>query len=185
MEGGPLVAVFGGSEPRPGDPVYDDALETARFLGSHGFSVVTGGYGGVMEAACRGANEAGARSVGVTCAAFDGEEPNRWLSERVEEEDLFTRTRRLLELAEGFLVFAGRSGTLAEVAFIWALHRARHAPPRPVALAGEGWGRILDLLTAEGFLEERVRAETTFHPDGPSAARWLADRLAGGAGADA
>jgi len=173
----PTVAVFGGADPGPEDVLYGEARASAGILASRGCGVVTGGYGGIMEAASRGAGEAGGRVTAVTCSTFGELEPNRWVEDVVPEEDLFTRTRRLIELADAFLVFRGRSGTLSEVSFLWALVRGRQASSKPVALVGESWGRIFRALVAEEVLEGRVRRNTSVHPDGRAAALWLAGRL--------
>ena len=70
------VAVFGSSEPAEGDTLYDTARRLGGLLARCGYRVVTGGYGGVMEAACRGAREAGGATVGVTCSIFRDRTPN-------------------------------------------------------------------------------------------------------------
>jgi uncharacterized protein (TIGR00730 family) len=171
------VAVFGGSEHGPGTAWYGEAREAAGILAGAGASVVTGGYGGIMEAASRGASEAGGRVVAVTTRAFPHERPNRWIDEEVAEEDLFGRTRRLIELADAFLLFPGRSGTLSEAAFVWALVRAGHARSRPVAAVGEGWASVLESLEATGLLEPPAARSTRRHATGAEAARWLAGQL--------
>lgn len=175
----PTVSIFGGADRGSEDSLYADALAAAAVLAEGGCGVATGGYGGIMEAASRGARQAGGQVLGVTSPVFQESEPNDWIGEVLTEEDLFTRTRRLIHLADAFLVYPGRSGTLSEVFFVWALVRARQAPPRPVALVGERWGRLLEIFVREDILEERVRRGTALHTDGPSAARWLLERLAG------
>ena len=62
-----IVSVFGSAAPLPGQPLYQVGLELGRLLGEQGFSVMTGGYCGTMEAVSRGANEAGSNVIGVTC----------------------------------------------------------------------------------------------------------------------
>jgi uncharacterized protein (TIGR00730 family) len=174
---GPSVAVFGGSEHGPGTGWYEEAREAGAILAGSGAAVVTGGYGGIMEAASRGAAEAGGRVVAVTTRAFPEERPNRWIGEEHREDDLYGRTRRLIELADAFLLFPGRSGTLAEAAFLWALVRAGSAESRPVAAVGEAWAALLGCLGETGLLETPALETTRRHGSGPDAARWLAGRL--------
>jgi uncharacterized protein (TIGR00730 family) len=148
------VAVFGSSEPRPGEAAYETARQLGAAFASRGLAVVNGGYGGVMEAASRGAREAGGRVIGVTTSLFAGRGTgNAWLSETVCEPDLFLRTRTLVARAGGFVVLPGKSGTLAELAFLWALHRAGELGPRPIVLLGEGWRRLLGSLRELEVLE--------------------------------
>ncbi len=147
------IAVFGSSEPAPGDPLYEQARRLGGLIASGGHVLVTGGYGGVMEAACAGAVEAGGRTIGVTCGIFAGREPNRFLSEEIRADDLFGRTQKLIELAGGFVVLHGKSGTLAELALLWALDRAGCLDRRPVVLLGDGWGALLAFLQRSEMLE--------------------------------
>ena len=155
------VAIFGSSEPVPGEPLYDQARDAGRRLAGAGLVVINGGYGGVMEAASRGARDAGGMAIGVTVERFLARSTgNRWLSHEVSEPDLYLRTRSLVEAACGFLVLQGRSGTLAELAFLWALHRACLLRDHPVVLAGKTWQDPLRILREAGIVEGRAAAHT-------------------------
>jgi uncharacterized protein (TIGR00730 family) len=147
------IAVFGSSEPLPGDPLYEQAYSLGRLLARAGHGIVTGGYGGVMEAASRGAVEAGGRAVGVCCAIFPDRGPNPYLDEVVSSADLFERTRELVQRARAFVVLPGKAGTLAELAFLWALHRAGCLERRPVVLLGGKWSQLLDHLANSEMLD--------------------------------
>jgi uncharacterized protein (TIGR00730 family) len=156
---GAAVAVFGSSEPAPADPLYRQAFEVGAYVARAGGVVVTGGYGGVMEAASRGAHEAGGRTLGITCRIFSHREPNSWLAEARMAEDLHDRQRGLIDAAQGYIVLRGRAGTLAEVALLWALQRTGCLGQRPVILLGARWERLLQLLAQDGILEdEQLRA---------------------------
>ena len=149
MVGQHLVAVFGSADARDGDPLYELARRLGAMLVDAGYGVVTGGYGGVMEGASRGAVEAGGVAVGVTCAAFPSRESNRFLTERRDTADLLARTGALIDAACGFIVLHGKSGTLAELTFVWALHRAGSLGPRPVILLGDVWRPFLHHLVED------------------------------------
>lgn len=145
--------MFGSSEPLPGHPLYESARAVGSLLAARGITVVSGGYGGVMEGASRGAVEAGGRAVGVLCRAFVDRRPNPFLTEAVEEIDLLARTRRLIEIARGFVVLPGKSGTLAELTTLWAMNRAGSLGGRPVVLLGDGWRPWVAQLVRDGMLE--------------------------------
>jgi len=147
------IAVFGSSEPLPGDPAYERARRLGRLLAEAGFLVVSGAYGGVMEAASRGARAGGGRTLGVTCGIFNRRGPNEYLDEVIETPDLFARTRGLVERSWGFVVLPGKAGTLAELAFLWALHRAGCLSERPVLLLGAQWNGLLQHLSNQGILD--------------------------------
>ena len=157
---GRAVAVFGSSEPAPGDALYEAARSLGRLLAAGGYAVVTGGYGGVMAGASRGAREEGGVTVGVTCASFGDRRPNPYLSEVRQAPDLHERTRRLVEGAEAYVVLPGKSGTLAELTLLWALHRAGSLGPRPVVLWGAGWRAFLQFLVRHGMIENEQLAVT-------------------------
>ena len=147
------IAVFGSSEPREGERSYEEARRVGALLARSGYGVVTGGYGGVMEAASRGAVESGGTAVGVVSRIFPGRAPNRFLTDTVETADLHDRTRQLVARADGYVVLPGKSGTLAELFSLLALHRAGCLGVRPVVLVGGAFRPLLRHLAQEGMLE--------------------------------
>jgi len=148
------VAVFGSSEAREGEILYEEALQVGSLLARSGFAVVNGGYGGVMEASSRGARESGGRSIGVTTRAFQRGPGNSYLDEEHQEPDLFSRTRRLIEMGQAYIILRGKSGTLAELSFLWALSRGGLLPPTRIVLLGDFWEPILKSLERHQLVEE-------------------------------
>lgn len=171
----PLIAVFGSSLPQPGEPLYESARRVGSLLVGSGYDVITGGYGGVMEGASRGAFEAGGRSVGVTCSIFVDRPPNAYLTEKRDTDDLIARTRALVEAARGYVVLHGKSGTLAELTLLWALHRAGSLGPRPVILLGDPWRPFMHHLV-KGSMIELDQLAITRLAEGPEDAVSLIDR---------
>ncbi len=154
------IAVFGSSEPQPGSAAYGTAYQLGSLLAAARYPVLTGGYGGVMGAASRGAREAGGTTIGVPCAIFGDRRPNPHLDEIVMAPDLYDRTRQLIERAAGYVVLPGKSGTLAELAFLWALDRAGCLKGRPVLLLGSAWQPLVDLLERSDMLESSQMRHT-------------------------
>ena len=171
-----LVAVFGSSEPGEGDPLYEEARRLGALLVQAGYGVVTGGYGGVMAGASRGAAEAGGQAVGVTSAIFATREPNPYLTERRETADLVARTGTLIASACGYIVLQGKSGTLAELTLVWALHRAGSLGRRPVVLLGAAWRPFLHHLV-RGEMIEDDQLGITHVADDPEDAVAILDRF--------
>jgi uncharacterized protein (TIGR00725 family) len=180
---GPLrgrsIAVFGSSEPAPGSPPYERAHRLGARIASAGAIVVTGGYGGVMEAASRGAREAGGEAIGITGDFFADRRPNRWLTETVPTGNLFERTRLLIDRSDAFIILPGKSGTIAELAFLWALHRAGKLGDKPVVLCGAVWPPLLDALDRAGAIEPAQRQMNLLLDDVDGALELIASRLAG------
>ena len=151
---GRAVAVFGSSEAREGGLLYEEARRVGSLLARSGFAVVNGGYGGVMEASSRGAREGGGHSIGVTTSAFKRGPANPYLDVEHQEPDLFSRTRRLIDLSQAYIILRGKSGTLAELTFLWALSRGGLLPPTRIVLLGDFWETILKSLEAQQMVEE-------------------------------
>lgn len=154
------VAVFGSSEPGEGDALYQLARRVGHLLATEGYGVVSGGYSGVMEGASRGAREAGGAAIGVTTKDFGRGPGNPYLTVEHSEANLFDRTRRLMELSSAYIILPGKAGTLAETAFLWALHRAGLLGGKPIVLVGPFWNGFVDQLMARGLLEPSQAAAT-------------------------
>ncbi len=150
------VAVFGSSLPRESHPAYELARDLGGEIARRGGSVLCGGYGGVMEAACRGAVEAGGQAVGVVLTA--GGEPNPFLTRRVLAEDLASRLRRLRDDAGSWIFLPRGLGTMLELVFVAESIVKAETTPRPLVLLGEFWSATLDKAIAEASGADGARA---------------------------
>ena len=141
----PLIAVFGSSTVRETDPAWRLGFELGGELARAGAAVMTGGYGGLMAACSRGANEAGGHVVGVTVELFEKRGPvNRWVHERVHTHDLYERLRVIVTRADGFVTLPGSIGTLTELFLTWTLLSVSGRPSAPLVLLGDRWSDYLD-----------------------------------------
>ena len=166
---GTSVAVFGSSEPLPGEPLYEEARRLGFLLAKAGYGVVNGGYSGVMEGASRGAREAGGTAIGVTSKDLGRAGGNAYLSVEHAESNLFERTRRLIEISSAYIILPGKAGTLAEASFLWALDRARLLNGRAIVLLGPFWSGFVEQLVARNLLEPG-QAAITMHAATPEEA---------------
>jgi uncharacterized protein (TIGR00730 family) len=140
------VAVFGSSLPREGSPAYEDAREVGREIARRGARVVCGGYGGVMEAASRGAAETGGRSLGVLLGRGEG---NRYLTEEVRVPDLSARLRLLRDESDGWIFLPHGLGTMLELVWIAESLVKGDVAPKPFVLLGDFWRPTVDTALAE------------------------------------
>ena len=154
MEKEIIVTVFGSSRPREGDADYEEARILGRALAKHGFSVCSGGYGGVMEAVSRGAKEAGGKTVGVTADFFKAAKLNPWIDVEVRMKTWEERLFELIRRADGFVACKGGTGTLVELAVVWEMMNKSVMAGKPFAVLGDFWQPILD----------RVREVELGHP---------------------
>jgi uncharacterized protein (TIGR00730 family) len=146
------ISVFGGSQPREGDSAYTEALELGRLLAQRGYTVLTGGYIGTMEAVSRGASEAGGHVIGATCddiEAWRVVSPNHWVKEEQRRKTLIERLQVLVEECDAALALPGGAGTLTEIALMWNLMIVESLPRRPLILIGNGWQSTFDQFFKE------------------------------------
>ncbi|MGD8624316.1 MAG: LOG family protein [Anaerolineae bacterium] len=149
------IAVFGSGSAPGGHQVLAQAEELGRLLAEAGFAVVSGGYGGTMEAASRGARLAGGEVVGVTMDLFTPRlKPNGWLTRERRVKDFFPRLKHLTN-ADGFIVLQGGIGTLTEATLTWSLLQTGQIPPRPFLFVGTGWQHLFDAFRAHTFMTGR------------------------------
>ncbi len=164
----PLVAVFGSGRPPADHPVLGQAERLGQLLAEAGYAVMSGGYGGTMEAVSRGARQAGSsrsRVVGVTMDLFTPPlQPNAWLTEEKRVPDFLPRLKHLTS-ADAFVVLQGGIGTLTEAALVWSFLQTGQIPSRPFIFAGEAWRRLFDALRAETFMTDRDYALATVVQD--------------------
>jgi uncharacterized protein (TIGR00725 family) len=138
----PIVTIFGGSKCREDAPEYAEAMRVGALLADSGFTVCTGGYAGVMEAASRGAHERGGRVIGITMNQFKSE-PNRYLTEKVPSEHFYERLQRLIIQSVGYIALRGGMGTVTEISLVWNKLQTRVLEPRPLVLLGDCWPPVV------------------------------------------
>ncbi len=179
------ISVFGGSQPKPGDPVYQDALQLGTLIGLAGYTLLNGGYIGTMEALSRGAAEAGGQVIGVTCDEIEAWRPvkaNPWVTDEWHYPTFRERIFALVENCDAALALPGGVGTLVEVMLTWNLLFTGILAPRPLILIGPGWQSVIDTLLAEQgeFIPGNQRRWVSFAPDAVSAFRQLQESLSDG-----
>jgi uncharacterized protein (TIGR00730 family) len=153
----PAVTIFGSARVREDDPVYQRAQDLGRRFAEAGLAVVTGGGPGVMEAANRGAHEAGGLSVGFNIDLPHEQHHNPYLDIGVTFKHFYARKTMLVKAAEGFVMFPGGFGTLDELFEALTLIQTGKVLDFPVVLFGsDQWegllGWIRDRPLAEGFI---------------------------------
>ena len=145
------VAFFGSARTAEADPRYELARETSKLLGESAFSIITGGGPGIMEAANRGARDAGALSVGCNIALPHEQQPNRYLDLSITFEHFYVRKLMFVRYSSGFVIVPGGLGTLDEMFEALVLMQTRKIRHFPVVLLDRGfWEGML------GWVEERL-----------------------------
>ena len=155
---GHCVSVFGSSRVRPGDPYYAAAQEVGRGLAEAGLGVITGGGPGVMEAANRGAFEAGGMSIGCNIELPHEQHANEYVSLQIDFRYFFVRKTMFVKYSEGFVVFPGGFGTMDELFEALTLIQTGKTRGFPLVLYGsEFWDDLIvwmrKRLLADGLID--------------------------------
>ncbi len=143
------ITVFGGSQPKPGSPAYQEAYELGKLLALSGHTLQTGGYIGTMEAASRGAAEVGGHVIGVTCDEIETWRPvqkNAWVTEERRFRTLEQRLNELVHACDAAIALPGGPGTLTEIALTWNLMIVNAIPKKPLILVGPGWQAVFEAM---------------------------------------
>ncbi|HMQ04026.1 MAG TPA: LOG family protein [Pyrinomonadaceae bacterium] len=138
-----IVTIFGGSKCASDSDEYRDARDLGARLAAAGFTICTGGYLGVMEAASRGARERGGRVFGIVMNQFKSE-PNRYLTDKVATNHFYDRLQNLITRSVGFVAFRGGMGTVTEVSLVWNKLQTGVLARRPLVLVGDCWKAVVD-----------------------------------------
>jgi uncharacterized protein (TIGR00730 family) len=141
---GPIVTIFGGSKCTETSPEYKAARELGARLAEAGYTICTGGYLGIMEAASRGAREAGGRVLGIVMNEFKTE-PNRFLTDKVATNHFYERLQNLITRSVGFVAFRGGMGTVTEISLVWNKLQTRVLQKRPLVLIGDCWRPVVEV----------------------------------------
>src|SRR5215210_4469894 len=157
---GKAVSIFGSARTAREDPCYEHARRLARRLGEEGFAIITGGGPGIMEAANKGAREAGVPSVGLGIELPHEQGMNEYVDLALNFHYFFTRKVMFVRYASGFVVFPGGFGTMDELFEAATLRQTEKIRYFPIVLVGSDyWGGLVDWLRAQMLGEGYVAAE--------------------------
>ncbi len=144
---GPAISVFGSARTRRDDPAYAMGVELGRLLAEAGYAVITGGGPGAMEAANRGASEAGGTSVGLGIELPFEQGLNQWVDVGIDFRYFFARKTMFVKYAQGFVVLPGGMGTLDELFEAVTLVQTQKVTSFPIVCLGtDYWSGLVDWL---------------------------------------
>jgi uncharacterized protein (TIGR00730 family) len=154
---GPAISFFGSARVNPDDPRYQKAEHLARLFAEHHFSVITGGGGGIMEAANKGAAEAGGVSIGLNIILPHEQKPNAYANITQEFKYFFIRKVMFVKYAMAYIIFPGGFGTLDELFEAITLIQTHRIKPFPVILVGTAyWKGLIEWIKAHLLKEQMI-----------------------------
>lgn len=170
-----IVTIFGGSKCGENSPEYREAKALGAELAKAGFTICTGGYLGIMEAASRGAREAGGRVFGIVLNQFKSE-PNRYLTDKVASDHFYDRLQNLIMRSVGFVALRGGMGTVSEVSLVWNKLQTGVLERRPLVLLGDCWKEVVKVWQENLVVSDADVALLDFASDAAEAARIIVEK---------
>jgi uncharacterized protein (TIGR00725 family) len=149
-QGQRIITIFGSGRVHAGDADYEEARVLGGELAQQGFAICSGGYGGVMEAASRGAREAGGKVIGITSKYFQNS-PNKWVDEVSEMKTWDERLFELIRVGDGYVACKGGTGTMAELAVLWEMLNKGIITGKPLVILGDFWKPVVERVREVEF----------------------------------
>jgi hypothetical protein len=151
------VTIFGSARVAPTDIYYQKAEHLSQLLAKNGFSVITGGGPGIMEAANKGASEAGGQSVGMNIRLPFEQKPNSYSNIRIDYKYFFTRKVMFVKYAVAYVIMPGGFGTMDELFEALTLIQTKRIKSFPLILMGSDyWQGLLDWLKKTMLAEGKI-----------------------------
>jgi len=151
------VSIFGSARVKAGEPYYEKTVVLARLLAKEGFSVITGGGPGIMEAANKGAAEGGGKSVGMNIRLPFEQKPNPYANVHIDYKYFFIRKVMFVKYALAYIILPGGFGTLDELFEALTLIQTKKIKSFPLILMGsEYWEGLIDWLNNAMLAEDKI-----------------------------
>lgn len=143
----PAVSIFGSSQTSSNSPIYKNTIKVAELLVKNGFNIISGGGPGVMEAANKGASQAGGKSVGLHIQLPNEQKANKYANVRLEFKYFFIRKVMFVKYAVAYIIMPGGFGTMDELFEALTLIQTNRIKPFPVILMDKKyWGGLIDWM---------------------------------------
>ncbi len=156
---GPAVSIFGSARTNAEHPYYKKAENLAALFAQKGYSVITGGGAGIMEAANKGAARAGAESIGLNITLPFEQKPNPYATTQIEFKYFFVRKVMFLKYAQAYIIMPGGFGTLDELFETITLIQTQRIRKMPIIMVGEDYWEGLIHWVKNKFLDEKMISE--------------------------
>lgn len=156
------IAFFGYADAKESDDPFRAAYEVALLCAQHGYMIVNGAGPGIMKASTLGAHDGGGKAIGITfypkdVPMFEGRDETNKVDQLIVVPDYLTRTLKLLEMGQIYLIFNGGTGTISEFGMAWGLARLYFGHHKPLILYGKFWQEIIFAFTKGMYIRPEER----------------------------
>lgn len=157
---GPAVSIFGSARTTPDNTYYKKAVDIAKLMVKNKYAVITGGGGGIMEAANKGATEGGGESIGLNITLPFEQKPNDYANIKLQFNYFFIRKVMFVKYASAYIILPGGFGTLDELFESVTLIQTQRIKPLPVILVGtDFWKGLIDWVKDRLINEKNISPE--------------------------
>ncbi len=172
-----IITIFGSGTCKEDSDEYKLAEKLGKLLSDKGFDIATGGYGGIMEAALKGASQNDVKRIGVVTEFYKEMKPNAYVNEVINVETYIDRLSKLVEIGNAYVILPGETGTLLEFSTVWTLKDKKIISDKPIICFGEVWQEVLQTMGfySEALLEDSLLIENVNNPE--DAVSILADKM--------
>lgn len=140
-----IITIFGSGEPNLENSFYNKTVEIGKTLAENGYTICCGGYGGTMEAVCKGAKSADGKTIGITIN-YPGSRPNKYVDENVVMPNWIERLMELVAIGDAYVVLRGGSGTLVEISSVVEMMNKKIMKEKPMVFYGDYWKNVIETL---------------------------------------
>ncbi|MBD3196676.1 MAG: hypothetical protein GF317_16590 [Candidatus Lokiarchaeota archaeon] len=157
---GRRICFFGSYKPLESEVL--DVEQIGYKLAKEGYEIISGGFGGTMEQISKGAKEAGGKTIGITCYIFPGKEngkANKFIDTEFVTEDIFSRIKMMIEMANAFIILPGGTGTLLEFSAVVEHINKGLLDFKPVIFVGDHWKKLLPILESITITNKKLKAD--------------------------
>jgi uncharacterized protein (TIGR00725 family) len=159
-----IVSVFGSGLTQKTNPYFEKTARIGKLLAENKFVICCGGYGGTMEAICKGAKSAGGKTMGVTLNN-PGLHPNEFIDDNVVMENWVERLMEMIALGDRYLILSGGSGTLVEISTVLEMMNKHLMKEKKIVFYSDFWKPVIELLKIDSPRMKEIIERNVFFAD--------------------
>jgi uncharacterized protein (TIGR00725 family) len=159
-----IITIFGSGNTQKEDPFFAEAEKIGKLLAEKKYVICCGGFGGTMEAVCKGAKAVNGKTMGITID-IPGSKPNKYIDENVVMPNWVERLMELIAIGDVYVILKGGSGTLVEISAVLEMMNKKIMKEKPMIFYGNFWEKVIGTLKQDSehlteIIERNVKFES-------------------------